>query len=111
MNCLASRFTFHVSRSGYVTIFPMTKNRRVVVTGIGAVTSIGSNVRDFWRALQAGECGIREFTLFDSSSYRTQTAAQVGEIPDGFLSAAQKRRMSRADRMGIAAAVEAVAQS
>jgi len=89
----------------------MIKNRRVVVTGIGAVTSIGSNVPDFWKALIAGRCGIRDFTLFDSSSYRTRTAAQVMEIPDGFLTPAQKRRMSRADRMGIAAAAEAVGES
>jgi 3-oxoacyl-[acyl-carrier-protein] synthase II len=89
----------------------MTKNRRVVVTGIGAVTSIGGNAADFWRALLAGECGIREFTLFDAAAYRTQTAAQVHDIPDHFLTPAQKRRMSRADRMGLAAAAEAVAQS
>jgi len=89
----------------------MNKTRRVVVTGIGAVTSIGTNVADFWKALLAGECGIREFTLFDSSSYRTQTAAQVTEIPDAFLTPAQRRRMSRADRMGIAAAAEAVRES
>jgi 3-oxoacyl-[acyl-carrier-protein] synthase II len=89
----------------------MAKPRRVAVTGIGAVTSIGSNVEDFWRNLLAGECGIRELTLFDPASYRTQTAAQVTEIPDGFLSPQQKRRMSRADRMGLAAAREAIAQS
>src|SRR5712692_9909399 len=89
----------------------MIKTRRVVVTGIGAVTSIGTNVVDFWKALLAGECGIREFTLFDSSSYRTQTAAQVAEIPDAFLTPVQRRRMSRADRMGIAAAAEAVRES
>ena len=89
----------------------MIKPRRVVVTGIGAVTSIGSNVEDFWRSLLAGECGIRELTLFDPASYRTRTAAQVTEIPDAFLSPLQKRRMSRADRMGLAAAREAIAQS
>jgi 3-oxoacyl-[acyl-carrier-protein] synthase II len=89
----------------------MIKPRRVVVTGIGAVTSIGSNVEDFWRSLLAGECGIRELTLFDPASYRTRTAAQVTEIPDAFLSPQQKRRMSRADRMGLAAAREAIAQS
>ncbi|HYB54166.1 MAG TPA: beta-ketoacyl-[acyl-carrier-protein] synthase family protein, partial [Thermoanaerobaculia bacterium] len=59
----------------------------------------------------AGECGIRDLTLFDPSSYRTRTAAQVPEIPDEFLTPSQKRRMSRADRMGLAAAREAVAQS
>ena len=86
----------------------MIKPRRVVVTGIGAVTSIGSNIPEFWEALLAGRCGIREFTLFDAATYRTQTAAQIREIPDAFLTPSQKRRMSRADRMGLAAAREAV---
>ncbi len=89
----------------------MNKARRVAVTGIGAVTSIGTNIPDFWKALLEGTCGIREFTLFDSANYRTQTAAQIPRIPDDFLTPLQKRRMSRADRMGLAAAREAVAQS
>lgn len=89
----------------------MNKSRRVVVTGLGAVTSIGGNVPDFWEGLLEGRCGIRPFSLFDPAKYRTQTAAQVLEIPDGFLTAAEKRRMSRADRMGIAAAAEAVRQA
>lgn len=89
----------------------MTSSRRVVVTGMGAVTSIGTSVPDFWKNLLAGVCGIRPLSLFDASSYRTQTAAEVREIPDGFLSPAERRRMSRADRMGIVAAQEALAQS
>jgi 3-oxoacyl-[acyl-carrier-protein] synthase II len=89
----------------------MTEARRVVVTGLGAVTSIGTSVSDFWRNLLAGVCGIRPLSLFDASSYRTQTAAEVAEIPDAFLSAAEKRRMSRADRMGLVAAREAMAQA
>ena len=85
--------------------------RRVVVTGLGAVSSIGSSVSEFWPNLLAGVCGIRPVTLFDASTYRTQTAAEVSDIPDGFLTAAEKRRMSRADRMGLVAATEAVSQS
>jgi 3-oxoacyl-[acyl-carrier-protein] synthase II len=83
--------------------------RRVVISGLGAVTSIGGTLADFWTNLLSGACGIRPFTLFDPASYRTQTAAQVEEIPDGFLTAAERRRMSRADRMGVAAAREAIA--
>ncbi|HMA16972.1 MAG TPA: beta-ketoacyl-[acyl-carrier-protein] synthase family protein, partial [Thermoanaerobaculia bacterium] len=69
------------------------------------------SVPDFWKNLLAGVCGIRPVSLFDASAYRTQTAAEVREIPDGFLSIAEKRRMSRADRMGLAAAREALIQS
>jgi 3-oxoacyl-[acyl-carrier-protein] synthase II len=89
----------------------MAKRRRVVVTGLGAVSSIGSSVSEFWPNLLAGVCGIRPVSLFDASTYRTQTAAEVSDIPDGFLTPAEKRRMSRADRMGLVAATEAVSQS
>jgi 3-oxoacyl-[acyl-carrier-protein] synthase II len=87
----------------------MDQQRRVAVTGLGAVTAIGRDLSEFWRNLTAGVCGIRPLSLFDASSYRTQTAGEVAEIPDGFLSPAESRRMSRADRMGLAAAAEAIA--
>ncbi len=87
----------------------MRNDRRVAVTGLGAVTAIGSNVSEFWKNLTAGVCGIRPLSLFDASGYRTQTAAEVSEIPDAFLSPAERRRMSRADRMGVSAAAEAIA--
>src|SRR5260221_8566207 len=110
---------FRLTPSAYrLTIFRVCQNarlmkseRRVAVTGIGAVTSIGSSVPEFWNNLLEGRCGIGPVTLFDASTYRTQTAAEVREIPDGSLTAAEKRRMSRADRMGLAAAAEAIAQS
>ncbi|HEY1251362.1 MAG TPA: beta-ketoacyl-[acyl-carrier-protein] synthase family protein [Thermoanaerobaculia bacterium] len=86
----------------------MPRPRRVVITGLGAVTSIGASLAEFWKNLLAGTCGIGPFSLFDASTYRTQTAAQVPEIPDGFLTPAERRRMSRADRMGVAAAREAL---
>src|SRR6202162_1268199 len=59
----------------------MNKERRVVVTGICAVTSIGGNVPEFWKNLLEGRCGIGGVTLFDASTSRTQTAAEVREIP------------------------------
>jgi 3-oxoacyl-[acyl-carrier-protein] synthase II len=89
----------------------MSIPRRVAITGLGAVTSLGATLSQTWERLLAGACGIRGVSLFDAAPYRTQTAAEVGEIPDGFLTAAEKRRMSRADRMGLAAAREAIAQA
>jgi 3-oxoacyl-[acyl-carrier-protein] synthase II len=89
----------------------VTRERRVVITGMGAVTAIGSDLETSWKGLLAGACGIRPLTLFDASSYRTQTAGEVAEIPDGFLTPAERRRMSRADRMGVVAAREALAAS
>ena len=82
--------------------------RRVVVTGMGAVTALGPTLGQTWKGLLAGRCGIRPLSLFDASAYRTQTAAEIEEIPDGFLTPAERRRMSRADRMGVAAAREAL---
>jgi 3-oxoacyl-[acyl-carrier-protein] synthase II len=87
----------------------MPRERRVVITGLGAVTSIGASLGEFWKNLLAGACGIGPFSLFDATTYRTQTAAQVAEIPDSFLTPGERRRMSRADRMGVAAAREALA--
>src|SRR5678815_3890885 len=77
----------------------MNRGRGVVVTGLGAVTAIGRRVDEIWANLTEGVCGIRPLSLFEASAYRTQTAAEVSEIPDDFLSAGQRRRMSRADRM------------
>ncbi|HEX9688256.1 MAG TPA: beta-ketoacyl synthase N-terminal-like domain-containing protein, partial [Thermoanaerobaculia bacterium] len=45
-----------------------------MVTGLGAVTSIGTTVSEFWENLLAGVCGIRPLSLFDTSAYRTRTA-------------------------------------
>src|SRR5262247_2968519 len=64
------------------SIIPMNRGRGVVVTGLGAVTAIGRRVEEFWRNLTDGVCGIRPISLFDASAYRTQTAAEVSEIPD-----------------------------
>ncbi|HET7451149.1 MAG TPA: beta-ketoacyl synthase N-terminal-like domain-containing protein, partial [Thermoanaerobaculia bacterium] len=84
-------------------------DRRVVVTGLGAVTALGGDVETTWGGLLAGRCGIRRLTLFDPSAYRTATAAQIDEIPDTFIDPRERRRMSRADRIGLVAAREAIA--
>jgi 3-oxoacyl-[acyl-carrier-protein] synthase II len=89
----------------------VNRSRRVVITGLGAVTAIGATLEESWKNLLAGACGIRPLSLFDPAAYRTQTAAQIDAIPDGFLTPAERRRMSRADRMGVAAAREAIAAS
>ena len=86
-------------------------DRRVVVTGLGAVTSIGADLESSWKALVEGRCGIGPLTLFDPALYRTQTAAEIKRIDDDFIDPAVKRRMSRADRLGILAAREALGSS
>ena len=54
-------------------------NRRVVVTGIGVVSPIGSDLKSFWENLVNGKSGIRQITQFDSATYDCHIA---GEVPD-----------------------------
>jgi 3-oxoacyl-[acyl-carrier-protein] synthase II len=76
--------------------------RQVVVTGLGAVSPFGAGVKAFWAGLAAGACAIRPLTLIDADGFRCRIAA---EVPD--LAAGSPRR-SRADRLALGAAVEAL---
>ena len=51
--------------------------RRVVVTGLGAVTPIGNTVPEFWDGIKAGRVGIAEITQFDTADYKVKLAAEV----------------------------------
>jgi 3-oxoacyl-[acyl-carrier-protein] synthase II len=87
-------------------------SRRVAIVGIGLVTSLGSTREDTWSRMLAGECGMRDVTLFDTEGYRSRLAAEVAmEDVDASLTAAERRRWSRSDRMGVHAASEAVADA
>ena len=52
-------------------------SRRVVVTGMGAVTPIGNNVKDFWENVKKGTVGIGPITKFDTTDYKAHLAAEV----------------------------------
>jgi len=84
--------------------------RRVVVTGLGAVTSLGNDLASTWEGLVAGRCGIGPITLFDASGFRTQLAAEIKELPSGF-EPRLRRRLSRTDIIGLTAAAEALADA
>jgi 3-oxoacyl-[acyl-carrier-protein] synthase II len=86
------------------------QERRVVVTGLGAVTSLGKDLASTWEGLVAGRSGIGPITLFDASAFRTQLAAEIKELPDG-IEPSLRRRLSRTDIAGLAAAAEALADS
>src|SRR5688500_8601561 len=86
--------------------------RRVAITGIGLVTALGSTREETWRRLIAGECGVGPVTVFDSAGYRSRVAAGVDSAAvDVQFSPLERRRWSRADRFGVAAAREAVADA
>ena len=60
--------------------------RRVVITGLGAITPIGNNVQDFWKGIKEGKCGIDEITHFDASEYKVKLAAEVkGYNPEDYF--------------------------
>ncbi|HHX98995.1 MAG: beta-ketoacyl-ACP synthase II [Kiritimatiellia bacterium] len=90
----------------------MTTKRRVVVTGLGVVSPVGSTVDSFWAALLAGESGIGPITYFDASAYATKFAGQVkGFQVEDFISKKEARRMDPFCHYGIAAAKMAVQDS
>jgi 3-oxoacyl-[acyl-carrier-protein] synthase II len=76
--------------------------RRVVVTGLGAVSPFGIGVKPYWAGLAAGACAIRPLTLFDAAAFRCRIAAEVPESPGA------SPRRSRADGLALGAAREAL---
>ena len=54
--------------------------RRVVVTGLGAITPIGNSVPEFWEGIKTGKVGIGEITKFDTSDYKVKIAAEVKDF-------------------------------
>lgn len=86
--------------------------RRVVVTGLGAVTPLGLNVKESWEGITNGKSGIGPITLFDPSKYLVKIAAEVkGFDATQFMPAKEVRRRDRYQHMVIAAAREAMQQS
>ncbi len=83
--------------------------RRVVITGLGAVTPIGLNVEEFWIGLAEGRNGIGPITLFDAAPFPTRVAAEVkGFDPEKFMPIKRVDRTSRVAHLAIAAAKMAV---
>ncbi len=86
--------------------------RRVVITGLGAVTPIGNNVESFWNGIKSGKCGIDTVTLFDASGYKTQIAGEVKDFePTDFIEKKDARKMDRFTQFAVVAASEAVADA
>ena len=82
--------------------------RRVVVTGLGAITPLGNNVKDYWTNLLAGKSGIREITQFDASALDSHIAGEVeGFTPSEILPPKESRRMERFTQLACTASLEA----
>ena len=83
--------------------------RRVVVTGLGAVTPIGNTAKAFWAGVRAGKVGIGPITKFDTTDYKVKIAAEVKDFdPKSRLDAKAARRMELFSQYAVAAALEAV---
>ena len=88
------------------------ESKRVVVTGLGAITPIGNTVKDFWEGLVNGKSGAGEITRFDSSLYKTHFACEVkGYDPDDFFDKKTTRKYDLFAQFDIVAANEAIADS
>ncbi len=86
--------------------------RRVVVTGMGAITPIGNNVEDFWAGIKEGRVGIGPITKFDTTDYKVKIAAQVKDFePREHMDFKAAKRMEPFSQYAVAAAKEALAQS
>jgi 3-oxoacyl-[acyl-carrier-protein] synthase II len=88
------------------------EKRRVVVTGLGAITPLGNSASVFWEALLAGRSGVGPITAFDSAKLTTRIAAEVkGFDPDALFGRRDARRMDRYAQFALAAAREAMADA
>ena len=83
--------------------------RRVVITGLGAITPIGLNVSDFWNSCKEGVCGIEPISYFDTSDFKAKLAAELkGFDAKNFMDVKQAKRMEAFSQYAVAAAKEAL---
>ena len=83
--------------------------RRVVVTGLGALTPVGNTVEDSWTSLLAGKSGAAPITHFDASGYSTQFSASIKAFDiTPYMNPKDARRMDLFIQYGLAAAIQAI---
>lgn len=90
----------------------MDKNRRVVVTGMGAITPIGNSVEEFWSGIKEGKTGFGPITYFDTADYRCKLSAEVKDFdPTQYMDKKSARRMEQFCQFAVAAAGQAIADA
>ena len=90
----------------------MGKNRRVVITGMGAITPIGNSVEEFWNSIKEGKTGFGHITYFDTADYRCKLAAEVKDFdPTQYMDKKSARRMEQFCQFAVAAAGQAIADA
>ena len=90
----------------------MAERRRVAVTGIGAVTPIGSGAEGLWSGLRAQQSAVRTITRFDPSQWRSQNGAQVDDfVPGDYFEHRKAKRLDRFGGFSVACALQALEDS
>ena len=85
------------------------KRKRVVITGVGAITPIGNTPAQYWEGLVSGHNGIGEITLFDTSGHDCRIAGEVKNFdPHDYLDRKEAKRMDRFSQFGVSAAIQAL---
>src|SRR5712692_174019 len=104
---------YSVAESAAVKRFmKSTCRRRVVVTGMGAVSPNGIGVDSFWKATRAGQSGVARITRFDTAGFAVQVAGEVKDFrEEDYVTAKDRPHVSRVTPLAIAAAGEALAQA
>ena len=86
--------------------------RRVVITGLGAITPIGNNVKESWEGIKEKRNGIDKITAFDTTNFKVKLAAEVkGFVPEEHIDAKRAKRMDRVSQLAVVAAREAFEDS
>lgn len=86
--------------------------RRIAVTGMGVISSIGDNVETYWQNIMAGKCGIKPITRFDVTGFASTIAGEIADFdPDKYIEGREAKRMDRFGQFAVAAAQQAVEQS
>lgn len=82
---------------------------RAVITGIGAISPLGSSVDLYWKGLISGKSGVRRITQFDASDFPCQIAGEIPDFdPDAYLDRKESRRLPRSAQIALASAMQAV---
>ena len=82
--------------------------KRVVITGLGAITPIGNNVEEFWKGIKEGKCGIDTITAFDTSNFKVKLAAEVKNYnPEEYFDKREAKRLDKFSQYAMIAAREA----
>ncbi len=82
--------------------------RRVVLTGLGAVTPVGNTVPTMWNALTAGRSGVARISLFDPSPFEVQIGGEIKDFDDSIIPPKEARHMDRSVQFAVVAGHEAL---